>query len=229
MQKSIRIPVAIFLLITLSLACTFMTSPTAIVVTATAGPATSTNTLPAIQPSPLPSNTAVSEPLPTIAGQPTDLAPQPTAAPDVLHFYVSGTVWHDLCSYVSGPIPNPLPAGCINDPIAGLISDGIFSPGEPGISGVIVRLEIDCSYGAFTVLTDANGFYTMSFTVPANSGVTQQKVCVSINATEGQNSSILIPGEWAYPETFSDTAEFEITINVETQNTLNFGWDYQFQ
>lgn len=175
------------------------------------------------QPQVLPSATL--EPSPTAA---ETAMPTATATSDLLHFYVSGYVWHDTCKPYD-TLPNPVPAECIYEPGVGLYADGIFSAGEPGIGGVTVQLMIDCNYGAFTTQTDAGGFYKMSFTVPKSAGVGSQKICLSIDATSGQNASILIPGGWTVPKTNSATAVIQVTINVETQNTVNFGWDFQFK
>lgn len=224
MKSSIRVSLSVFLLAALSLACAFTvdtgsgTTPTVISVTVT--------TTPGPTQSPQPSSTT--GPQATSAEQPTATVVAATATSDVLHFYVSGYVWEDVCPYFDGPLPNPLPVGCILDPVDGLISDGIFSLGEPGIEGVTVRIEIDCNYGAFTAVTDASGFYTMSFTVPANAGVSDQRICLSIDATSADNADILIPGWWTSPKTNSDVAVIEITIPVEQPNTVNFGWDYEF-
>lgn len=171
---------------------------------------------------------ATLEPIPTQAETATPTALPATATADVLHFYVSGYVWHDTCKPYD-TLPNPVPAECIYEPGVGLYADGIFSAGEPGIGGVTVQLMIDCNYGAFTTQTDAGGFYTMSFTVPKSAGVGSQKICLSIDAASGQNASLLIPGGWTVPKTNSATAVIQVTINVETQNTVNFGWDFQFK
>ncbi|MBV6395455.1 MAG: hypothetical protein HFACDABA_01031 [Anaerolineales bacterium] len=178
------------------------------------------------QPQALPS--ATQEPLPTIAETATATIIPSTATPEILHFYVSGYVWHDTCKPYN-PVPVPTPAGCIFEPGVGLYADGIFSAGEPGIGGVTVRLEIDCNYGAFTTQTDSGGFYKMSFTVPAAAGVYEQKICLSVDAGGASNASLLLPGGWTVPKTNSAAAVIQITIPVEKPNTVNFGWDYQFQ
>ena len=186
-------------------------------------PATNTT-----QPQPAPLASATSGPdLPTLTPLPTVQPASPTA--DTLHFYVSGYVWHDKCAPVDGPIPSPLPAGCVLALGGGLSADGIRQAGEPGLGGVIVRIELNCNYGAFTAATDSNGFYTMTFTVPANAGVSKQLICLSVDALNPNNASILLPGGWTLPLTDSAVALFQLTIQVETQNTVNFGWDYQFE
>ncbi len=219
---------AVFLTLALvSLSCSFTVDtgggnppqPTVILVPITA-------TQPA--PPPLPPPTDTSQPTTESTAQPSATVQVASATPELLHFYVSGYVWHDTCAPVN-PIPNPPPAGCLFDPVDGLYADGIKQATEPGIAGVTIRLEINCSYGAFTVMTDSTGFYTMSFTVPASAGISQQLICLSVDATSAANSGVLIPGGWTSPHVNSGTALIQITIPVETQNTVNFGWDFQFQ
>jgi len=182
-----------------------------------------------VTPEPQPASPTVTpEPLPTVTETPTATMIPATATPELLHFYVSGYVWHDTCKPYN-PVPVPTPAGCIFEPGVGLYADGIFSAGEAGIGGVTVRLEINCNYGAFTTQTDAGGFYKMSFTVPAAAGVYEQKICLSIDAASASNASLLLPGGWTVPKTNSAAAVIQITIPVEKPNTVNFGWDFQFQ
>ncbi|MBT7070553.1 MAG: hypothetical protein HN855_14620 [Anaerolineae bacterium] len=194
-----------------------------IVVTATPEPATATPILQATE--------APVEPTATTA-PPTETAVVETATPDVLRFYVYGVVWHDECAPGldggTAPTPTALPSGCVASPSGGQMANGTFDAGEKGIAGVTVKLEIDCSYGAFTTVTDANGFYSMSFTVPADAGVVQQRVCLSIGALDGGNPDVLIPGGWTYPAS-SGTALYDVVIPVEQENIYDFGWDYQFK
>ena len=190
-----------------------------IVVTATPEPATET---------PIPSET----PVPTATTLPTETIVVETATPDVLRFYVYGAVWHDECAPGldggTAPTPTALPSGCVASPSGGRMANGTFDPGEKGIAGVTVRVELDCSYGAFTTVTDANGFYSMSFTVPADAGVVQQRICLSIDALKDGNDSVLIPGGWTYPSS-GVFALYDVVIPVEKENIYNFGWDYQFK
>lgn len=224
MHRTFQISIVLLVSAIVASACSFTVgpaptaAPTIIFVPVTVTPgATAT---------PEPTNTP--EPPPTMAEPPTATIVPATPTSELLHFYVSGYVWHDTCAPYD-PVPTPIPAGCLFDPIDGLSADGIFQTGEPGIGNVIVRLEIDCNYGAFTVATNASGYYSMSFTVPKSAGVSEQKICLSVNATSPENASILIPGGWTWPKTNSATAVIQITIPVEQQNTVNFGWDYQFQ
>lgn len=224
MKRSLRIPFTGLLLAALTLACSFSVDPgTAaqptvifVPVTVTPGPT---------QEPPLPTNP---ESTATLAEPPTATTVPATATSDVLHFYVSGVVWHDVCKPYAA-IPNPIPAGCLLEPNVGLVADGIYQAGEPGIAGVTVRIEIDCNYGAFTAVTDASGYYKMSFTVPASAGVSKQKICLSVDAASAENSAILLPGTWTSPSTAHSAAVIQITIPVEQPNTVNFGWDFQLQ
>lgn len=177
----------------------------------------------------------VQAPLPTATfTQPApQLPPPPTASPtatsaNVLHFYVSGFVWSDHCSVIDGPKPNPLPVGCVDRSNGSYGANGIFDAGELGIPGVTVKIELNCNYGAFTAVTDTTGFYTMSFTVDANAGVSKQRICLSIDALSPANLGILIPGSWSSPLLESSAvAIIDLTIPVTVQNNVNFGWDYQ--
>jgi len=176
-------------------------------------------------------------PAPTATQVPEQPAPQlpppPTASPtatpqSVLHFYVSGYVWSDHCTVADGPKPSPLPTGCVDRSNGSYGANGIFDSGEFGIPGVVVKIELNCNYGAFTAVTDASGHYSMSFTVDANAGVSQQLICLSVDALDPSNVGVLIPGGWSSPLIEnSAVAVIQITIPVETQNTVNFGWDYQ--
>ena len=192
-----------------------------IVVTATPEPMTAT---------PAPSETPV--PLTETSAPPTETVVVKTATPDVLRFYIYGTVWHDECEPGldggTAPTPTALPSGCIESPSGGRMANGTFDSGETGIAGVTVRVELDCSYGAFTTVTDQYGFYSMSFTVPADAGVVQQRVCLSIDALSDGNVDVLIPGGWTYPST-GGLAFYDVVIPVEQENIYDFGWDYQFK
>ena len=222
MKRILQISIALLALAILISACSFAigsaptAAPTIIFVPVTVTPA-ATET-------PRPTDT----PLPTIV--PTDTAIPATNTPELLHFYVSGLVWQDQCSYVDGPTPSPLLKGCIPDPFSnGISADGIYQSGEPGIAGVTIQLVIDCNYGAFTTTTDASGHYSMSFTVPKSAGIGEQKICLSIDAASSANASILTTGNWTSPRVKGSTAVIQITIPVETPNAVNFGWDYQLK
>ena len=153
----------------------------------------------------------------------------PTATPSVRRFYVNGTVWHDLCKAVDGPVPTPIPSGCLFETGLGLFGNGIWDAGEPGIGGVLVRLDLNCTYGGYEITTDPNGFYSFSFTVDATIGITEQQICVTVDLSKPQNVNVLVPGEWTSLHPSSDgTAVIQTIALVDQTITVNFGWDYQF-
>jgi hypothetical protein len=222
MRKNIFFALAA--LVTASLACTIGTpaptqTPVVIVVTATEEAAVPPTDVPTEPPAPVP---------PTATTPPTATVIVDTPTPELLRFYVSGTVWHDLCNPPMQGVPPSTPPGCVDLAGGGYSANGIYEGGEPGLAGVTVWLEIDCSYGAFSTQSDANGNFEMTFTVPANAGIDEARICLSIDALNDGNVDILIPGGWTYPST-GGTALYDVVIPVETPNIFNFGWDFQFQ
>ena len=149
----------------------------------------------------------------------TDL---PLASYPPLLSTISGIVWHDLCVTPAGPPPPDPPTGCIADALDGLIGNGLFESGEPGISGVIVTLGLGAcpttALGSRT--TNSAGQY---FFEDLEAGT----YCLSINALSPTNSAVLIPGLWTAPRT--DTlASFTINLGAGDDRVINFGWDFQF-
>jgi hypothetical protein len=140
---------------------------------------------------------------------------------------ISGLVWHDLCAIPEmGPIPDPPPMGCIVDG-GEIIGDGIFQAGEPGISGVGVRLGVgNCpATGYLDAVTGADG--TFHFVIPPP---TEGTYCISIDAIAPPSDSALIPGGWSFPNGLDGSlANWEVTLGEgEHLEDINFGWDYQF-
>ena len=138
-------------------------------------------------------------------------------------FSIAGTVWHDLCAVPHGTYTTP-PPGCIELPGGGLAADGVFDPAEPGISGVQVVLKGGECWMAVVggTQTDADG----NFEIP---NLPAGDYCLSIDALQAPNDSILIPGEWTHPVRGVNPVELEITLDSSGNLTgQNFGWDYQF-
>ncbi len=134
-----------------------------------------------------------------------------------------GRVWEDLCAIPEiGPLPDPLPTGCISKPGGGATGDGIRSPGEPGIGNVMVHLGSGpCpSTNMGVKFTDANGEYSFDY-LPAG------MYCISVDALE--NASVLVPGEWTSPAIDGSLAQgtFNLLEGSSLQN-IDFGWRYQF-
>jgi hypothetical protein len=102
-------------------------------------------------------------------------------------------------------------------------ANGVYESGEPGIGGVVVRLGSgDCpSTGLATTTTGGSGGYSFN-------SLSAGTYCVSIDALDSTNSSVLIPGGWTYP-TRGGNAQSIVTLDPgETSSGISFGWDYQF-
>jgi hypothetical protein len=113
------------------------------------------------------------------------------------------------------------PEGCVKLPDGGLVANGVLEAGEPGLEGVVVALGSGAcpSMGLATTNADANGVYTFA-------GLDAGTYCVSVDALDVTNETILIPGGWTYPNQDGVAA---VTIGAgEDKLDVNFGWDYQF-
>jgi hypothetical protein len=139
---------------------------------------------------------------------------------------ISGIVWHDLCAVPDGPLPVPLPAGCVDAGGGSLRANGIREAGEPGIAGVQVDLHWGgCATAAVaSMLTDVNGLYQFDGILAFGS------YCVAVRALNPPNDSILIPGEWTYPTgiTGADAVANATVDSGDILSDKDFGWDYQF-
>lgn len=135
---------------------------------------------------------------------------------------IGGRVWHDLCAVPYESVAEP-PEGCVRDADGGLVANGLLEVGEPGLEGVQVTLgEGPCpATGLAVALTDADGWYRFSELEPG-------AYCVSVDALDSVNESILIPGGWTHPggEGLA-SATVTLTEGIEELG-VNFGWDYQF-
>jgi hypothetical protein len=143
------------------------------------------------------------------------VAPPPSAA-------VGGIVWHDLCALPEGSLPSPLPAGCVAVP-GGAQANGIRETGEPGISGVEVRLHLGtCSDPvAATQLTGSFGEYIFDGLLAFGPH------CISIDAQSAINQSVLMPGVWTFPTGTSGlVAVANVTLESGSNIQQDFGWDY---
>lgn len=137
---------------------------------------------------------------------------------------ISGRVWHDLCAAPDGPVPTPVPEGCVY--ADGLWANGLMEEGEPGLEGVVVQLGSgDCPATgvASSTTTGPDGEY--GFT-----GLVVGEYCVSIDALESPNDSLLIPGGWTWPPALTTGLAWDaVTLSGGEQvSDVNFGWDYQF-
>jgi hypothetical protein len=137
---------------------------------------------------------------------------------------ISGYVWQDICNTIEAKAGDPPPPGCINYPDGSIRANGFQEPGEPGLAGVSVVLrEGRCDSTIWTaVLTDSSGFFSFDVTIPGS-------YCVYIDPLESPNDSILIPGDWTFPESSGGFAYYQFSLDetMPTMGSLDFGWDYQ--
>jgi hypothetical protein len=138
---------------------------------------------------------------------------------------VRGLVWHDLCaSGVPGqPSPAETPSGCVPGGESGFAANGMLDAGEPGIGGVFVRLGSGAcpSSGLAEQATDGAGRFDFE-------GLESGTYCISIDAGDARNASLLLPGNWTFPDR---NAPAMATVNLQASERVpevNFGWDYQF-
>jgi hypothetical protein len=138
--------------------------------------------------------------------------------------FITGKIWEEYCAIPDGPLPSPLPFGCVATAGGGATGNGILDPGEPGIRDVIVRLGAgSCpSSDLGVVLTDTNGRFEFE-------GVSPGTYCVSVEVME--NASSLIPGGFTFPADAveSTIAYQEVTVGEDDLvQGVNFGWLFQF-
>lgn len=146
------------------------------------------------------------------------VAPPPSAS-------IGGIVWHDLCALPDGPLPEPLPAGCVAAPGGGARANGIREPGEPGIEGVEVRLHFGACTDPVvaTQATSAIGEYNFDGILAFGPH------CVSVDSLSAVNEPILIPGGWTSPSGIvGSVASASATLDSGSIAMQDFGWDYQF-
>ena len=147
---------------------------------------------------------------------------------------ISGWVWHDEC--ISGPdgqpAPTSTPPGCVEDESAlgAYHANGLLEPHELPIEGIRVTLrEGDCTNTSLVgikdeVITTATG---LSYTF---TDVTAGTYCISVNAQEEPNFSLLAPGIWSSPNATQGIMAQTVTLAAgENKGDVNFGWDHQFQ
>ena len=138
--------------------------------------------------------------------------------------FITGTVWQEYCAIPDGPLPDPLPFGCVATSGGGATGNGFRDPGEPGISNVVVRIGSgSCpSANLGVTLTDSQGEFLFQ-------GLEAGTYCISVNVND--NTGVLIPGGFTYPadSTDSDIAYHEVTIaDEDLVRYVDYGWLYQF-
>jgi hypothetical protein len=140
---------------------------------------------------------------------------------------IGGHLWHDLCaSGIDAQEPPPsTPAGCIARGDLDYVANGVYEPGEPGISGVEVMLgEGPCpATGRSLIQTGPDGSYQFSMLEAGT-------YCIMIDAESERSVGVLIPGEWTNPQGMEfNLAWQEVEIREgEARLNIDFGWDYEF-
>jgi hypothetical protein len=138
---------------------------------------------------------------------------------------ISGLVFHDICALPYESVSEP-PPGCIDlGPIDGHGANGVYDPGEPGISGVHVSLgQGTCPSSTLlqTAVTGGDGSYAFD-------NLAAGTYCVFADALSSANASVLIPGNWTYPlRNVEPITQAVILGDGEHRSGIIFGWDYQF-
>jgi hypothetical protein len=154
-------------------------------------------------------------------------SPTPISLPTQATGIISGLVWHDLCAAPGDdqPIPDEPPEGCVVLTDGGFGANGTRESGEPGIEGLEVTLGSGAcpSAGLASATTDAEGSFSLS-------GLGAGTYCLMIDPSQGQNTEILIPGEWTAGQADA-SGLISLTIELisgEEAGAVEFGWDYQF-
>jgi hypothetical protein len=143
---------------------------------------------------------------------------------------ISGLLQHDLCQSGRDGEPQPVttPPGCVKDDssLGTYHADGVLLLTEPVIEGVAVALgQGECPSTGFAEATTISSNRSFTF-----SGLPAGTYCVSINPQLEPNFSILRPGIWTYPYIMDETIQTTVTLaSSEINDTVNFGWDYQFK
>lgn len=139
---------------------------------------------------------------------------------------IAGWFWIDHCHATTDTNGTTTITGnCVADPNGGYHANGIPDAGEVGLSGVTILIQLGpCGTDNPSLLvsttTDSNGQYMF----PELNGGTY---CIQMNAAQGTNATLLLPGDWTYPA--KGIWYSQVTIYPGEQRTgVNFGWDYQF-
>lgn len=144
----------------------------------------------------------------------------PTATGSSSQGVIFGVVWQDSCIPPSGG--EALPSGCIDPGDAGIRANGIFEANEPGIADVTLRLGSGAcpSSGLQDVQTDDQGRFEFAGLAPGD-------YCVSADASQAANRSVLGQGIWTRPETAlaNDVAQVPVTLAEADGEQVDFGWD----
>ncbi len=136
---------------------------------------------------------------------------------------ISGYLWNDYC--LTNENGDALGGDCVADGNGDYHADGMIQPSETYIAGVIIRMQLGAcannNHVVVTAVTDSAGRYSFSNLPPAT-------YCISMNAAEGSNGAILLPGDWTFPQPHIWYQQIALQTG-ENAATVNFGWDYQLK
>lgn len=134
---------------------------------------------------------------------------------------ITGFLWNDYC--LTTEDGDPVDGNCVADENGDYHADGMIQPTEGYIPGVFIRLQagscVNNSNTPLYAVTDIEGRYFFG-DLPAGA------YCVSMNAAEGSNAAILLPGDWTFPGRGIWYQEI-ILLAGDHAYPVNFGWDYQ--
>jgi hypothetical protein len=158
------------------------------------------------------------------------LTPEPalptlTPLPILANASISGRVWHDLCDLPlsEGLSPVPYSPGCTPLVDGTFQANGLEEPGEPGLAGLQVALAEGGCPGTplTTTATGADGAFIFA-------SLLSGRYCLTIDANDPVNSTLLTNGRWTLPAVASLRAQAAREVSVATGDQLpaqDFGWD----
>lgn len=148
----------------------------------------------------------------------------PSATPSPQTGGISGVVWADQCSPPSDG--GLTPAGCVATADGqGLVADGVRQSGEPGLTGVVVRLGLgSCpAFGLAVATTSEGGAYQFA---DLDAGT----YCVSIDSSQSENVAAMQSGIWTHPSGSETSSVAGQTITLPAGGDVkdvDFGWGPQ--
>ena len=136
---------------------------------------------------------------------------------------ISGFLWDDYC--LTNENGDALDGSCVADGNGDYHADGMIEPTEGYISGVTILLQLgSCTNNnnvQVSAVTDATGKYFFGDLQP-------DIYCVSMNAAEGGNAALLLPGDWTFPARGIWYQEIDLRQGGQAY-PVNFGWDFQLR
>ena len=136
---------------------------------------------------------------------------------------ITGWLWNDYCVADEEGI---IAGNCMADGSGGFRADSMIQPTEGYIAGVTILLQegpcaTDNPAPPLAAVTDATGKYSFH-SLPSGT------YCVFMNAAQNGNGSILLPGDWTFPQPHIWYQQITLVAG-EQITSINFGWDYQME